>query len=455
MAGPKEVDIGATIDFPGRSFNLLVREYYRNLARNPRSGSGGFGNGQIIVLTGLNQTGVDIKWGSTVALEGLAADFSDGHQYKRPVIKAQLNSGSLHHSIMGVAINPTKNLHPGPFQISGPAWIKCNITDTAHKFAQLPVTQTDPIAESSTSGYPILDSEDPEGTGELWTLVMLGLGAGSGGDGVDIKVVLITEDIDPGVVEDDPPAILDHDTVTLTDVEIDAGTSTAFQDPPCDILTDNLHTDGLNLYAYERVAVEVNLKVFHTPGVTVLNTGTLVAGGSTTTSKIDPATSSLDDAAYFLARIEMTSGPSSGEIRDITDYDAAGFEVTVDPAWPGFGTPDTGDTYRIFKPEPGYDPDKTKLVLQTTSVLDDSYPEAPVKVYRYVYTTALWDASEPLKVGQYERHDYPEYDENAEWPPPAVRDPDVFFRKRLRGYVINGILIAAFCEELPPPPLPE
>jgi hypothetical protein len=48
-----------------------------------------------------------------------------------------------------------------------------------------------------------------------------------------------------------------------------------------------------------------------------------------------------------------------------------------------------------------------------------------------------------------------DYDENGEWPPASVDDPDTFFKKPQRYIVINGYVVEKICEDLTPPPLPE
>lgn len=190
MSGPNEVRIGSELnEFPGRSFNLLVREWYRQqgkLAREPRRGGG---PGQITVAKARNTTGDTLHYGDCVALEGLAIPFADkeNQQYGRPLIKAQKHTSSLHHAIMGVALTTVADNQAGPFITAGLAWIQCSFTDESHHFAKLEEDQStfSPLAISATGGYPILDSEeipDPEYLpATLWALVMLGAGGATSG----------------------------------------------------------------------------------------------------------------------------------------------------------------------------------------------------------------------------------------------------------------------------------
>ncbi len=185
MSGPSELPIGEELtEFPGRSFNLLVREWYRQRGQLARGARGASTPGSIGVVKAKNTTGSALNYGHCVAIEGLAIAYADkaDQQYARPLLKAQKHTSSLHHAILGAALTSVEDQQPGSFIVSGVAWIRCNVTDNAHYFAELQQNQTPctELAKSSTSGYPILDRESTD-TGEQWALVLLGGGGGGGG----------------------------------------------------------------------------------------------------------------------------------------------------------------------------------------------------------------------------------------------------------------------------------
>lgn len=213
MSAPKELQIGVELEeFPARSFNELVREWYRQRAQQASGGGGGNSGGFLPVLA-RNVTGQDLEYGDCVALEGLAVPFADKtiQAYNHPLLKAQKHTSSLHHAILGVALAGIADNGVGSFLITGPAWVRTNYTDEAHHFVKLKENQVSftELCDSATSGYPILDSEeipDPEYLpATLWALVLLG-GGGSGGGEVNLQFGRVTTQIDPAIGWDEADA---------------------------------------------------------------------------------------------------------------------------------------------------------------------------------------------------------------------------------------------------------
>lgn len=181
--GPDELPIGEELtEFPGRSFNLLVRDWYRNRAFLGRSSQGPSGPGQFIPIKAKNVTGTTLQYGHCVAIEGLAFTIADkGNQTaRRPISKAQWNSSSLKHHTMGVSLGTCGANKPGTFLLMGAQWLRCNVTDNAHHFCKLAETQADEYAVSTSGGgAPILDRE-LSATGNQWVFAVLGVGVGGG-----------------------------------------------------------------------------------------------------------------------------------------------------------------------------------------------------------------------------------------------------------------------------------
>ena len=205
MGGPRKVPIGRRIsEFPGGSFNLLVEEWYRQRSRLDRDTKRGRGPGQTLIVKALNTTGDALNYGDCVAIEGLATAFEDldNQNYRRPILKALYHTSDLNHAIMGVALKPVTDNQPGPFIIAGAAWIRCNFTSGDHHFAKLPDDQSDSVAESATSGYPILDSDEvPDDEYlpmELWALVLLGGGSAAADSSIVMMIVTTAADAATG-----------------------------------------------------------------------------------------------------------------------------------------------------------------------------------------------------------------------------------------------------------------
>jgi hypothetical protein len=203
MAGPRKVRIGQPMTgFPGRSFNLLVEQWYRSNAHLARPSKGPTGAGQILVVKAKNVTGATLNYGHCVAIEDLAIDVVDKPRqvYRRPLLKANKPTSTLNHSVLGVALKPMLEGHPGPFIVAGPAWLRCDVTDIEHGFAALKpdqVTFTE-YADSGTSGVPIL-ARELTATGEQWALCLLGSTAAAPPGPVKFQIV---ESV-PGATWDD------------------------------------------------------------------------------------------------------------------------------------------------------------------------------------------------------------------------------------------------------------
>lgn len=195
MGAPKKVNVGSEFtEFPGRSFNLLVEEWFRTKAQLGRSGGGSSGPGQILTVKAKNVTGAALNYGHCVAIESLAIDYDDkdNQQYGRPLIKANKHTSALKHAILAVALKPIANNQAGPFAYAGPVWLQCDVTDGDHNFADVEHEQStfSPLAKSGASGHPILAREST-GTGTKWVLALLG-GAGDGGSDSRYGMVVLT-----------------------------------------------------------------------------------------------------------------------------------------------------------------------------------------------------------------------------------------------------------------------
>ncbi len=352
--GPSELRIGSDLDeFPGRSFNLLVREWYRQRALLLSGTKSAGGPGHFLIVKARNITGELLQYGDCVALEGLAINFDDkaDQQYGRPLLKAQIPTSALHHAVMGVALTNVEDGQPGPFIVMGGAWLKCDVIDDSHHFVKLEENQPmfSPLAISATSGYPIIDRQeaDESGNGFVWVFALLGIGTSSSGGGGDVVLALIDEDIDPGAIDDDPP--------------VEQENSDPLGEP-------------LPLWAFEPRSI---------------------------------------DLKYYRV--------------------AQGDESQSDPGW-----------------EEG----KLKYILVTVEV----EVESDAFETQYDTKTFYYLDGKPFKLGDYTRADYPDYEENAQFPPEGL--PAGFLKKRYRAQAkpdADGRLWLDFatCKELPPPELPE
>jgi hypothetical protein len=267
---------------------------------------------------------------------------------------------------------------------------------------------------------------------------------------VEVDIVLIDKDImlvddEPkGITEADPANTLLPADIELTSDEISAGYSSAnhiFQDPPDDDYSqNNLDPRELPLYQYTRRKVE--LKVYEAGDPLY---GTCTAGASTTITL--QAGSSDEDEYYTDETITLLDHYGEAiESRTITAYDGATRIATVDSAWTD--NPVNGDDYRISV--------SRDLKLGHT-IIDD--PDNDRKIVRYKYLSVWYDDGKPFVVGEYQRHDYPDYPENEAFPPDGTgtyaEQSEGFFNRRFRGVVIGGVLITALCKPLPPPALVE
>jgi hypothetical protein len=183
MAGPRKVPIGQLLEeFPGRSFNILVDDFYRRQSLLPRENAKRPGGGQTLTVKAKNLTDATLLYGHCVQIEGLAVSVTDNPNqvYGRSLLEAiKPGDGNL---VMGVATGPIADDSVGTFIIAGPAWLRCNVVSTSHEFVALVPDQGafSEVAESGDSGVPILAKEDDAGTGEMWVLALLGTGSSQG-----------------------------------------------------------------------------------------------------------------------------------------------------------------------------------------------------------------------------------------------------------------------------------
>lgn len=227
--------------------------------------------------------------------------------------------------------------------------------------------------------------------------------------------------------------------IVLIDADIEGVEEVLYEDD------EQLETpDGLILYAYARR--EVELKYFREAQSEEVTSGLCVSAGADTI-ELDETASSEDNAyRNFLIRI-------NDEVANITDYDGTTKVATVFPPW-GV-TPIANDIYTIYDEDPGYDPDKTVMILACNT--DDDEPGSTEYEPDYLTTTVFYDDGKDFIVGTYKKSDYPDYPENEAFPPDGYGTydiaPDGYFNKRYRGIAINRVLVTGLCQVLPPPPL--
>jgi hypothetical protein len=451
---PQKVPIGQPVgQFPGGTINALVEDYYRRLAEGGGTGSGEIkGAVPFLPVEVHNTTDETVEPGEILGYDESVASLEtsgDPSQVHAPVtLKGILAVVPDHSSRFVVALDYIGDDAVGPCAFMGLIWVAVNWTDAEHDHIE--VADGEYLLQSSTSGIePVLIGPMPdEFPGLVYCLILLGGGVSSGGS-ADIKIVLLDDDIDPGIAEDDPPSEFQASDFP------DGGLTVVLQDPPDDDPTANLQ-DTLNAWAYERKVL--TLKYFHRPSKTVITTGTKQGSGADTLVLEDGAFSEDGELDGLTIVVTGESG-AYREIGTITDSDFDSMTVTVTPAWSPTPTGFGDYSYSVERRDPGYAEEddgtpKNKLVLATETVdLPDG--SDTTRVARYATTTVYYDDGQPFKVGSYGRADYPDYDENSPWPPDSVEDPDTFFKKRYRGIAVEGILITDFCKELPPPALPE
>jgi hypothetical protein len=351
-----------------------------------------------------------------------------------------------------ITIGPIPAGGTGLVAIMGLIAARVDVTEATHQFATFQAGDA-VYLKSAASGVEIWDRKLPDATGKQWALVMLGGGSGSS---IDIKIVLIDEDIE-GITEDDPATVVTAADFPLTADEISAGMTLVFQDPPDADPTVHV-LDSLNLSGYLRKTL--TLKYFHAPSKTVLNSGTLQSGSTSTTAKLAVGASTTDDEYNGLKIVVIKAGVR--QTRTITDYVGSTLVATV-AAWGT--TPDNTYTYEVYDPDPGYEENadgtaKAKLELATTTVdIPGAGDDPTTRVVRYATTSVYYDDGTAFKVGKYKRTDYADYPADDVFPPNgsetfqsegALTDP--FFNKRYRGIAINGVLFTRFCKALPPRP---
>lgn len=103
--------------------------------------------------------------------------------------------------------------------------------------------------------------------------------------------------------------------------------------------------------------------------------------------------------------------------------------------------------------DPGYEEGMPKYILATKEQeIDESTNETVYDTRTFYYLDA-----KAFAVGEYNRSDYPEYDENSEFPPPGL--PEGFLKRRYRAQAKpdaagNWWLDLSTCKPVKAPPLP-
>lgn len=255
-------------------------------------------------------------------------------------------------------------------------------------------------------------------------------GVGAGGS-VRLQVVLIDRDIS-GILDHDPQSLLVAEDIELTEQEISDGYTIKLQEP-ADVDYDTNLVESLNLWPYKRCIFDAK----YYEASPLLHSGEAVGGSGITITLEADSNASLVDDFYNGDTILL---PASEQSAVITDYDAETRLVTVgvtfDPA------PTSGTIYQITS---------VKNQKLATTIINDT--ENFQKIVRYATIPIWWDDG-PLKLGTYGRADYPDFDENEDFPEEGDL-PEGYLTKRYRGLAINGVLTRRHCSLLPPPVLPE
>jgi hypothetical protein len=443
---PQVLPIGETVlSFPAGTINALVDQFYRDRAAEKagsKDGRSSAGNRPWLIVQIKNSTDEQIEPGEVLGYSEPMLTLDDppdgdpAQIHDAPMLDGVLATTAAHANQFAVVIDYIPVDGVGPAVVGGLAWVAVNWTDAAHD--HIKVDDGEYMLTSSADGIkPIWHGDIPDELPALVSAIVNLSGSGSGAD-IDIKIALVDRDVD-GVMEDDPADLLEADDIPLTDDEIAAGWEVLFQEPVPDDetnYTDNL-VDNFNLLGYRRPPLM--LKYYESDGTPHVGTAES-DGGGTDTIELEHAASTVDDF-YTGDTISTTGGAGSGQSKTITAYDGATFIATVDSDW---GTAvDSSTEYSISS--------TLDSKLKTTTV-DDT--ENKKRIVRFATLPFIYHG-EAIKLGQYTQGDYPDYGENAPWPPPGVDDPETFFKKPRRWIAINSVLIVELCVELPPPILPE
>lgn len=247
----------------------------------------------------------------------------------------------------------------------------------------------------------------------------------AGGSSTRVDVVLIDKDIDPGISEVSREITTDIVELTPEELADDPPWTVVLQDPPWTVV------DALKDFGYTRASV--SLKRYERAKAFWFDTAQDFAGDPNQI-KLESISSDLDDF-YVGSKIEIIAGAALGDIRTVTAYDGTTKVATVDTDWTT--APDHTSDYEID------DPGQMQLAIK---VVDDEVTHT--KMVNYDYINVWYDDGKPFLVGNYQRSDFPDYPENAEFPGDI---PEELLKRKFRGIVIGGVLITALCKALPPP----
>ena len=176
---PELVQIGAESgEFPGGSFNALVRAFHARQQQRPARPPTREPSGPALIVSVKNASGSDRLPGQPLGLKGPITPYAtDGNQvYQRPTVEG-VTPTTAHSDKFVVCTAKIANGGVGPAVLLGATWAKVFVNNETHTHAKIK-DATATYLESGTDGVPIVWKE--AGTGEKWALILLGGGGGSG-----------------------------------------------------------------------------------------------------------------------------------------------------------------------------------------------------------------------------------------------------------------------------------
>jgi hypothetical protein len=176
---PTQVVIGeALTEFPGGSFNDLVRDFHARRTGQTSPQQRGAGTGPSLVVCIKNDSANDREPGEILRITGPLFDYeaaTASQVFSRPIVKADVASGND----FVVLTNHIESDQFGSAVLSGLAWARVDVLDAAHEFVRVK-TGTPSILESSELGAAEIKYKETAGLGEQWAIVWLrGVGAGN------------------------------------------------------------------------------------------------------------------------------------------------------------------------------------------------------------------------------------------------------------------------------------
>lgn len=428
MPEPKKITASRKKTFPRTTFNALVEGELRDRAARARSDN----ESPPPPVIPNSSTFCQLAWdsddpldpGSVVVLTEPMVAFEDKPSAPFSGLKFQCAAPTTESLGSPIAITcvqiaelPGDKMAMGVGYVAGACWAQVTINSEDDETAELVDGET---FLSSTAAGRVPITWKPPGTGLKWCVVQLSSPGGSSGPGVSIKIVLIEDDI-PGITENDPAVTLEEEDIELGEGEEEW--DVIFQDPPDDDYDEN-HVAELDLLAYRRQRLTV--KVYESGED---ETGT-AAGDGGDTDTIELAASASDEDDFYVGDAITTEGQTG----ECIAYDGLTKVATMAAAW-----------------SPAIDGDQPYTITSTKNLqlAVETINDAPNtrKIVRHARMNVWYDDGKQHLVGNHERWEYPEIDEN---------DPDPeggFPKKRYRGIVINGVLVTILCKPLPPPPL--